>query len=424
MDLHLLSLLGPIFLMLLLSGFFSGSETALTAASRAKIHKLKAEGDSRAEAVVQLRAKKDELISTILLGNNAVNIGASALSTTIAIEYFGDKAVVYVTIILTILVLIFAEVMPKTYALTHAEKVALRVAPIFKVLMFVFGPIIKLVQHVVNALFWLLRINVKEDGLHKMSGTEALRGAIQMHHDDGEVIKDNRDMLGSVLDLAEMEVGEVMIHRKRMQTLSFTAEVTDIVEAVMSSSHTRIPLYEESSDDIIGILHAKDLLRALQAKGDMLTHDELRSILLDPWFIPENTNVLAQLNAFRKRRAHFAMVVDEYGDLMGLITLEDILEEIVGQIEDEYDISRTQLKREKSGGYIVDGTMTVRDLNRALDWSLPADEAITVAGLVIHESQQIPEPGQVFRFHGIRFDILERKKNQIIRLRIRNVSEN
>ena len=420
MDVSVLLVFLPIVFLLLLSGFFSGSETGLTAASRAKIHKLKSEGNKRAAMVIELRKRKDELISTILLGNNAVNIGASAIATAAAIKYFGDDAVAYVTIILTLLVLVFAEVMPKTYAITHAEKVALLVAPIFKMLMFICSPFIHVVQHLVNALFRLLRIDVSEENTD-MSGKEALRGAIQMHHEEGEVVKDNRDMLGSVLDLTEMEVGEVMIHRSKMQTLSLDDEADDIIQAVMSSPHTRIPLYEEKSDNIVGILHAKDLLRALQAKGETLTIDELKGIMLDPWFIPESTNVLAQLHAFRTKRVHFALVVDEYGDLMGLITLEDILEEIVGQIEDEYDISRKQLKKEKGGSYIIDAGMTVRDLNRALDWELPDQDATTIAGLVIHEAQQIPDAGQVFRFHGTRFEILERRKNQLMRLRVKKV---
>jgi len=245
-----------------------------------------------------------------------------------------------------------------------------------------------------------------------------IRGAVELHHSEGLVESRDRRMLGGVLDLSEMDVSQIMVHRKSISMLDVDLPARELVDAVLADPHTRLPLYREDSDNIVGVLHAKDMLRALaSAEGGIDTLD-IAAIAKEPWFIPDTTNLKDQLNAFLKRRTHFALVVDEYGALQGLVTLEDILEEIVGEINDEHDVVDIDVRRQPDGSVHVDGAVTVRDLNRAMDWNLPDDQAVTIAGLVIHEAQTIPLPGQTFIFHGHRFQVLRRQRNQITQLRV------
>jgi len=251
-----------------------------------------------------------------------------------------------------------------------------------------------------------------------LSAHEELRDQIDLHHHTGEVVRQDRDMLGGILDLGELQVGEVMVHRKNMETIDAELPTADIVAAALRSPHTRLPLYRGEADNIIGILHAKDLLRGLAAVGGRTDALDVRGMLKKPWFVPDTTPLKEQLNAFLRQRNHIALVVDEYGTLMGLLTLEDIIEEIVGDIRDEYDIKSSGIRPQADDVVQVDGAVAIRELNRVMDWDLPDGEATTVAGLVIHEAQMIPEPGQAFSFHGFRFEILRKQRNQITALRI------
>ena len=417
METGLLLSLGAILVLLVLSGFFSGSETALTATSRARMHTLARDGSARAGIVSRLIATRERLIGAILLGNNLVNILASALATSVFITLFGDTGVVYATLVMTALVLIFAEVLPKTYAITNPDRMALFVAPVVRVIVFAFAPVTSAVQFIVRRTLRLFGANI-DDQAEVLSAREELRGAIDLHHQEGGVETHDRLMLGGILDLRDLEVADVMVHRKNMLALSLDQEPRAIVEQVLASPYTRIPLWQGDPDNIIGVLHAKDLLRALIARGGDPEGLDIREIASEAWFVPETTSLIEQLNAFRARKAHFALVVDEYGSIMGLVTLEDIIEEIVGDISDEHDVEVKGLTQQPDGSCLVDGTTPVRDLNRALDWKLPEEEAITVAGLVIHEAQTIPEIGQTFSFYGFKFQVLRRHRNQITALRI------
>lgn len=410
--------LGSILLLIIFSGFFSGSETGLTAASRAKIHKLRLEGNENAEKVSFLHENKEKLIGTILLGNNLVNILASALATSVMIQIFGEQGVFYATFIMTIVVLVFAEVLPKTYALQNSEKVALSVAPIMIWLVRLFYPITSTVQMFIEKVLSLfgMRADLEDD---LISGEEAIRGAIELHHHEGTVQKDYRDMLGSILDLEKVEVGEIMVHRKKMVTIDIASPTSSIVRQVLEGSHTRVPLWKRNPDNIVGILHVKDLLKSLQEHIGDIEELDIMQIASPPWFIPETTSVSKQLHEFRKERKHFALVVDEYGALQGLVTLEDILEEIVGEIMDEHDDEADGIQEAKDGWYYLNGTVTIRDINRNLDWKLPDEEATTIAGLIIHEAETIPDVGEIFSFYGITFEIHEKEQNQITKIRAR-----
>lgn len=413
-DTFLLEVLG-ILVLVLISAFFSSAETGLTAVSKAKIYKLKMGGDKRAEIVTRLRNDKDALIGTLLLGNNAVNIIASALATGAAIHLYGDEGILYATIIMTVLVLVFAEVLPKTYAFYNAEKVSLLVARPLVLFVKVLSPITKFVQIIVDGFMALF--GMSKNNSHSLTASEELRSAIEMHHREGKVVKRDRDMLGSILDLTETEVGEIMIHRKKMLTVNIDQTPAKLVAQVLSKNHTRIPVWQGKQDNIIGILHTKALLKLIhKTKGKVKSHD-IHKLVVAPWFVPETNTLSNQLMQFRKKRMHMAIVVDEYGDLVGLVTLEDILEEIVGQIEDEYDNGGVgKVKRFKNGQIELDGEMSIRDLNRQMDWNLPDDIATTVAGLIIHESEVIPNVGEKFIFHDFAFKILNRKGNQITRV--------
>jgi Mg2+/Co2+ transporter CorB len=416
MDTEIWITIGAIFVLLLLSAFFSGSETALTAVSRPHMHHLLKTGDKRAGIIAKLHARMERLIGTILLVNNLVNILASALATSLLIGVFGDTGVAYATLVMTLLVLIFAEVLPKTYAINNADRTALSVAPVVRLLVLVLSPLSDAVQVVVRATLRLFSVST-ESNLGAISDDE-LRGAIDIHAETGSTDDQERAMLRSILDLDHVEVGEIMVHRKDIFTVDAGLSPTAILEQVIASPYTRIPMWRKKPDNIIGILHAKTLLSAVKLQAPAMEKLDIPGLAAKPWFIPESTTLLQQLHAFRKKRGHFALVVDEYGVLMGIVTLEDILEEIVGDISDEFDIAVPGVRLQADDTFIIKGDVTIRDLNRQFDWSLPDDQAATLAGLVLHESRRIPDVGQVFNFYDFRFEILRRKRNQITSLRL------
>jgi Mg2+/Co2+ transporter CorB len=255
------------------------------------------------------------------------------------------------------------------------------------------------------------------------SNHDESRGAVDDFRRDGQVVREDRARIGRLSDLDELEVSDVMVHRTNMRSVNADNPPEAVVREILQSPHTRMPLWKGSLDNIVGVLHAKDLLRALNDVGNDFSKIDVMKIASKPWFVPDTTTLQEQLNAFLRRKAHFAIVVDEYGEVEGLVTLEDIIEEIVGEIADEHDIDMQGVKQEADGSVVVDGTVSIRDLNRALDWNLPDEEATTIAGLVIHETQLIPDEKQAFTFHGKRFVVMKRDKNRIARLRIRPAGE-
>ena len=405
-----------ILLLLSLSGFFSGSETALTAASSIRMQNREREGDKKAALVNRIRDKKDRMIGALLLGNNLVNILASALATSVLIKLFGEAGVVYATLVMTMLVLIFAEVLPKTYALHNANSMSLRIAPFLNPVIIVLAPIVDAVTWIVRKFLKLFNVDISmvQQGSHM----ELLRGVIEMHDGEREVVE-QRAMLRSILDLADVEISEVMTHRKNVEAIDAEQPIEKIIDDILGSPYTRLPLYADTQDNIIGVLHVKHLLREMHRRKGNISEIDLAEIATDPWFVPETTPLYDQLQAFRERKEHFALIVDEYGDLQGIVTLEDILEEIVGEIDDEHDLPVAGVRPLPDGSFLVDGTVTIRDLNRAYDWDLPDEDYSTLAGLIIHESKAVPKAGQVFTFHDFRFDVARRLRNQITLVRVR-----
>ncbi len=413
----LMTTIVAIALLLILSAFFSGTETALTGSSRPLMHQLEQRGSRRARLVNQLHERKPHLIGAILIGNNLVNILASALATSALITAFGEAGIVYATLIMTSLVVMFAEILPKTYALQNSDRVSLRVAPIIQPIVFLLSPFTRTTSFIVRITLKIFGIQLNEPDEFD-SKTDELRGAIELHEGEDEAIGHERAMLRSVLDLSEVDVGEIMVHRKTIAMINADDRPEEIVAQVLASQYTRLPLWRGNVDNIVGVIHAKELLRALQEHPNGAGELDIPTLAADPWFIPETTRLLDQLHSFRNRHEHFALVVDEYGSLMGVVTLEDILEEIVGDISDEHDVSVPGLRRQPNGSFIVDGKFTIRDLNRQLEWNLPDEEAATVAGLLLHESRRIPEVGQTFLFYGVRFEVLRRQRHQITSIKV------
>ena len=416
MEVSLLLSLLAIFALLLVSAFFSASETALTASSRVRLHAQAKEGSKRAALVNKIRQKKDQLIGALMIGNNLVNILASALATGLLIKTFGDAGMVYATAVMTVLVVIFCEVLPKTYAIHHAESLAKFLAPAVNFLVILFSPVTRMVTGVVR---WILKMcGVDISNITAGSHLELLRGVIDLHRGPEQEIREQRKMLRSILDLFEVEVQDIMIHRKNTEMIDADQPLENIFKQVLENPYTRLPLWKGEQDNIIGIVHVKMLMKEMNEHRGDLGRITLESIIMEPWFIPETTSLHDQLQAFRERKEHFAVVVDEYGAFMGVVTLEDILEEIVGDIDDEVDDVVEGVRKMQDGTFVVDGTVTIRDLDREFGWGLPDNDYSTIAGLILHEAQKIPDVGQSFSFYGFRFDIIKRQRNQIVKIRV------
>jgi Mg2+/Co2+ transporter CorB len=413
--------------LLVMSAFFSGSETALTASSRAKLKTQADKGSTGAAAAMKVTEDNERMIGALLLGNNIVNILSASLATALLTRVFGDSGVAVATFVMTALVLIFGEVLPKTVAITFPEPVAVRVAPFIRIMIVVFSPVVSVVRALVRGILRLFGVRANSDG-HMLALREEIVGAIALGHYEGAVEKEDRDRLLGALDLGSRTVDAIMRHRRQIEMIDADLPPGDIITRVLASSHTRLPVYRGDEENILGVVHAKDLLREVDRivrgeEGSVAAIDTLDivKVAMKPYFIPDTTSLDEQMREFLTRRTHFALVVDEYGALQGLITLEDILEEIVGDITDEFDVvhKESALKRAENGDYVVEGAMTIRDLNRAMDWNLPDDEANTVAGLVIHEAQMIPNEKQVFSFHGFRFEVDQKRENRIVKLKMR-----
>lgn len=420
---------GIILLLLLCSAFFSCSETALTAASRGKLRTLADSGSRAAATALKLTENSERLIGAILLGNNLANITATSLATALITSTLGDSGVLVATVLMTILVLVFAEVLPKTYAISNPEKAAAMTAPSVRMVIAVLSPAVLTVQLIVRGVLMLFGVKI-DPNRNVLSVREEIVGTLTLGHSEGTVEKEDRDRLLGALDLRERTVEEIMRHRSSIEMIDADSPADVVLAQALQSQHTRLPVFKGDPENIIGVIHAKDLLRSVHellaapgATRDHLNDFDFVKIARKPYFVPENATLDDQMRQFLKRHTHFALVVDEYGDLQGLITLEDILEEIVGQITDEFDINVDDfVSRTPDGKYLVEGGMTIRDLNRARDWSLPDNEANTIAGLVIHEAQMIPVVGQVFIFHGFRFEIMAREVNRITQIKVSPVA--
>ncbi len=411
-----------ILFFLFMAFFFSGSETALTASSRGTMLRLAKSGNPNATIITRLLDDKQRLIGALLIGNNVATIVSSSLATGLLHDWFGEIGVVYASVVMTVLVILFCEMLPKTAAINAADRYALSIARPLERVVAVLRPILSGADWLVRRLLALAGVKAGESE-PLLPGHERLRGAVDLLHREGSFEKQDRDMLGGLLDLRDLTVGDVMIHRTEVITADVDEPPEKVVEIVLKELVTRVPLWRGTTENIVGILHVKDLLRAIQAAGGDPRKIDIMAVARPAWFVPDIRPLTEQLKAFRRRRSPLAIVVDEYGEFMGIVTLEDILEEIVGDISDEHDIEVPGVRPQADGSVNVDGTVPIRDLNRAMEWNLPDDKATTIAGLVIHEARSIPEPGQSFTFHGFRFHVLRRNRNRLESLRITPVAQ-
>ena len=417
-----------IVVLLVLSAIFSGSETALTTASRGKLHGLAERGDKRAQRALAVTEDKEQLIGAILLGNNLVNILAASLATMLFTRLFGESGVAIATLVMTALVLVFSEVLPKTYAITNSAIVATRVAGVIGLIVRVLAPIVNVVRAIVRLILRIFGVET-DPKANVLAAQEEIAGAIALHHSEGTVEKEDRDRLLGALDLGHRQVEEVMLHRREIEMIDANAAPAEILARAINSPHTRLPIYRDDPENIVGIVHAKDVSRAVHrlivdvgTGHEALDTFDIMEVAIPPYFVPDTTPLDEQMREFLRRRTHFALVVDEYGALQGLVTLEDIIEEIVGEIADEHDTEVPDgIEIQPEGSVLVDGSTTIRDLNRACEWSLPDEEANTIAGLILHEAELIPTEGQSFSFHGFRFEVLAREENRLPRLKVRKL---
>ncbi len=414
-----------IILLLIASAFFSGSETALTAVSKPLMHQYARQKIKAAKRVLKLLDNKDSLIATILLGNNLVNILATSLTTALMINLFTNYGTAFATsmatLIMTPIVLIFSEILPKTLAVQFADRLSMFVSRAIKWVSWVFWPITIILLAITR--FIAHGIAPKKDFSDTLMEAEAeLRGAIDMHQGDNpqdlETAHQEKTMMRSVLDLDDITVGEIMIHRRQLEMIDTDMETSDLIKQVFESSHTRLPLYKESQDNVVGLLHSRDVLREVYSASQENRAAAPLSVATKAWFVPDSTTALDQLQSFRERREHFALVVDEYGALQGIVTLEDILEEIVGEISDEHDENISGIVEQKDGSWLVAGETTIRDLNRRLNLMISDEEVTTVAGLLLYETKRIPEKNQIFMIHGCRIEVMERQRHRITQLKI------
>lgn len=402
-----------LFVLLLFSAFFSSAETALMSLNRYRLRHLVHEGHSGAIRASQLLDRPDRLIGLVLLGNNFVNISASAIATVIGVELYGENGIVIATVILTLIVLLFAEVTPKTLAALHPERVAFPASMILKPMLIVFFPLVWFTNAITNRLLTLLGVSPEESSSAAIN-SEELRMALM---EAGSIIpKRHKKMLVSILDLEKVTVNDVMVPRNEIEGIDINGSLPDIIKQLSYCNNTRLPMYEDTIDNIIGIIHVRKAMHLLAQ--DNLTKETLNSIIKQIYFVPEGTALNTQLIQFQKHHRRTGLVVDEYGEILGLITLEDIFREIVGEftagsIDEDKDIHP-----QEDGSYLINGSANIRDINRNNHWHLPIDGPKTINGLILEILETIPEPGVSLRVIDYVIEVVQTTDNTIKTVRI------
>ena len=402
-------------LLIMLSGFLSGSETAITATSKPRISWQKKQGNKRADYVLKILNQKDNVISSLLLSNNLVNILASSLATVFFYDIFGVEGIFYSTLIMTIVLVIFAEVLPKTYALNKPTRTALLISPF----IYYLNKILFIFVFIINKFVKILIKKDVDNKIKDQQSEEELKGVIDLYKTSNPDYEQEKEMLQSILQLNDITVEEIFTHRKNIFSIDSSLETNEIIKKINHSRFTRIPFWKDNPENIIGLLNVRSL------NIDLKNQDKSKEIIFEkiikPWFIPETTNLLEQLVEFRKRKEHLAFVVDEYGELLGLITLEDIIEEIVGEIVDEIDIPENNFEMNSSGTIIINGEENIRDLYKKFDLEAPETEASTISGYVLEISKKIPLFGEIVGDNYFRYKVLSHSRKQISRIEISKI---
>ncbi len=406
-----------VLLLLIFSALLSCFETSITAVSRAKIHRLASEGNKRAKRLERLLKEREKVVSVMLIGNNIVNIVASAVTTKVLLEMFGEIGLVYATILLTILVIVFGEILPKTYAIKSSEKIVLFFAGAIEFLFRIFSPIVFVVQKFSDLFF------KKTDKKTQEAELEEIRDAVDLKAKEGSIFKYDKDLLDGVLDLSDTEISEIMVHRKDIESININLPIAEIVKRATAGNYTRMPLWSGDKENIVAILNVRKLLKALHFYQGDLEKFELTPATSEPWFTPSSNSLRSQLFAFRKRKKRFALVVDEYGSLAGLVTLEDILEEIVGEIKEQDEESEMNIIKTKSG-YKIAGKTLIRDINKKLEWEVEeGDDAYNLAAFIINNLGRIPDEKESFVISGFYFQILKKRGHDLILVKVKEIKK-
>lgn len=396
--------------LLAFGALMAAGETSITASAPGKLHKLKSDGNKRATTALKIIKIKDRVISTLLIGNSLSNTLCTTIATSLFIDILGDDmGTVVASIVMSFVIIVFSEVVPKAIAVAKPEKIALFSAPAIVILLKLFKPLNILLAYVVRIFCFVFRINLKQE----VSVEDEVRGVIEHHMHEGNVVKDDRDMLGGILDIRNMVTADIMIHRSKVFAISIDTPNEKLLKTALASNHTRIPIWEKTPDNIIGILHIKDLVRKIHGAKINVKDINVRSLLKTPIFVPDNALLTQQLQIFKEGQSHLACVVDEYGDLQGIITMEDVIEEVFGQIYDEHDYTHNKITKTSQNEYVIDGTVSVRDVNRELGWDLPETEATTIAGFVINEMKRIPNEGEFITIDNLKIVVKKKTQNRI-----------
>ncbi len=417
-------------LLLAANGFFVAAEFALVKSKGFRIDALAEQGRWGASLTQHILRHIEAYLACCQLGITMASLGlgwvgeptVAAILTPVLIPLGMPESALHLTafvvgfLVFSSLHIVVGEQVPKTLAIREPEPVSLWIAYPLHVAFVIFYPLNWALNGASRAILRLLGVR---EGTHQDILThDEIEGLVDVSAEHGKVEEKQAEFIHNLFRFGELEVADIMVHRTNMHSVNAADPVDRIVDEILANPYTRVPLWQGQPENIIGIVHVKDLLRALKAVDNDATRINIARVAKKPWFVPDSTTLPDQLNAFLKRKAHIALVVDEYGEVQGLVTLEDILEEIVGDITDEHDLTVEGVRRQPDGSVNVDGSVPIRDLNRVMDWSLPDEEATTIAGLVIHEARTIPEPGQAFTFHGFRFQVLRRVRNRITALRI------
>jgi Mg2+/Co2+ transporter CorB len=403
--------------LLIVAAFLTAAETSLAAVSQARMHRLSSANTAEADRSLRWLAAPEQLNDALLFGHTVALVLATTLATSVALRLFTRDGVLVATLIMASLAFAVGHVLPKALAAARGERFALSTVSVLRWIVPLLAPVAGVLRWTVLRLAKPFAVPLDQPA-PAITSHEEIRGAIELHHHEGGVEREHRDMLGGILDLARLQLADVMVHRKNMEVLDASAPAEAIVRHVLSSTHTRFPIWRDDPENIVGVLHLKVLVRTLMERQGSLSDLNIMGLAGEPWFVPDTTTLEEQLNAFRDRHEHFALVVDEYGVLQGLVTLEDIVEEVFGKISEGRQARSDTVRPRADGSFIADGLMPVRELNRQLRWTLPVDHATTIAGLVIHEARIIPDVGHVFSFYGFKFEVLRRQRNQITLLRI------
>ena len=420
-DIHLSLLFGILFLMIVLSAFFSSAETSMMTINRYRLLHMAKDKHRGAILVSRLLSRPDRLLGLILFGNNLVNISAASVATVITLKLVGEEGILPASLVLTGVILVFGEVAPKTVAALHPERIAFPFAYILQPLSYLLYPFVWVINKLANGLLRLFGINTGAPSGDGSLTIDELRTVVR---EAGNMIPmRHRRMLISILDLENVTVEDIMVHRSEIVGIDIDDPPAEIIGLLRDSQHTRLPVYQENIDNIIGMLHVRHILRVLSDK-DIFTTEDLKRVTVEPYFVPLNTQLHIQLRNFQKQKIRVGLVVDEYGSVQGLVTMEDILEEIVGEFTTDLQTYDQDIHPQEDGSFIIDGAATLRDINKQLKWELPTDGAKTLNGLILEYMERIPDPGTSLRIGNFAMEVTQAADNAVKTVRITPLRKN